>query len=62
MMVNVEINHIIFYNCNILFQGKERTTLMPAKLRAVLICAESDSARCESAQSPTLRNVSQSRV
>ena len=35
-----------FYKFNILFQGKEgpaNTTLMPAKLRAVLVCAESDS-------------------
>ena len=35
---------------NIIYQDKkrpEKTKLMPAKLRAVLVCAESDSAQCQ---------------
>ena len=53
MLVYVQIVHIYFfiYKFTILFQGKERpakTKLMPAKLRAVLVCAESDSMQCYS--------------
>ena len=51
MLVFVAIVHIYFYFLFLYsLQGKERpaqTNLMPAKLRAVLACAESDSAQCE---------------
>ena len=48
-------------NFYILFQGKERpakTKCVTAKLRAVLVIAESHSAQCQSAQCPTPRSVS----
>ena len=50
MLVYVEIVHIyFFYKFNIFFQGKERpamTKLMPTKLCAVFVFAESDSSQC----------------
>ena len=49
MLTHPEIVHMYLKKIRILFQGKEmpaKTKLMPGKLRAVLVCAESDSAQC----------------
>ena len=62
--VNI-LNILNLKKINILDQGKEshaKTKLMPAKLHAVLVCAEPDSAQCQPARSLTLRRVSLRRV
>ena len=50
MLVHVEIVHkYVFLKFNILLQSTERpsrTKFLSAKLRAVLVCMESDSAQC----------------
>ena len=51
MLCYIEIVLIYLKKNNYRFQGKERppkTKLMPAKLRAVLACAESDFVQCYS--------------